>query len=174
MPVTPEEVRAALSLVPGKFLHDLQAIFLLGGTRKQEKGICGDLFCYGFYWADCVFLHPFPVQMLRSVYRRPPKPSDMLDYVRVGAEITAETDGTVVQFDRRSLKKLYLQDVLIHEISHHVDRANLGHSKENEAYARWFATEFGFRRPALRLPRSAPAKRGLHARITLTKESSTG
>ena len=40
----------------------------------------------------------------------------------------------------------YLQDILVHEIGHHVDRANLGHPKESEAYARWFATEYGFRR----------------------------
>lgn len=96
--------------------------------------------------------------MLCSIYRRPPKPSDMLDYSRVGAEITTETGGTMVRFDRRSLKKLYLQDVLIHEIGHHVDRANLGHPKENEAYARWFATEFGFRRAGSR-KRAGPTPR---------------
>ncbi len=148
MPVTREEVRATLARVPAAFQRDLQAVFLLAGTRTQLKVVCGDLFSYGFYWADCIFLHPFPLQMLCSVYRHSPKPSDLLDYARVGAEITTETDGTVVRFDRRALKKLYLQDVLIHEIGHHVDRANLGHPKENEAYARWFATEFGFRRTA--------------------------
>ncbi len=146
MPVTAAEVRATTSLVPAEFLRGLQAIFLLAGTRKQLKGACGDLFSYGFYWADCVFLHPFPLQLLCSIYRHAPKPSDLLDYARVGAEITTESAGTVVRFDRHSLKKLYLQDVLIHEIGHHVDRANLGHPKENEAYARWFATEYGFRR----------------------------
>ena len=59
-------------------------------------------------------------------------------------------EGTVVRFDARSLKKLYLQDVLVHEIGHHADRANLGNTKDNEAFARWFATEFGFRLPRQR------------------------
>jgi hypothetical protein len=146
MPITPAEVRAALARVPKMFLGGLQAIILLGGTRKQLMAAQGNGFSYGCYWDDCVFLFPFPVEMLTSVYRHPPKPSDLQDYVRVGAELTTETDGTVVRLHRHSLKRLYLQDILIHEIGHHVDRANLGHPKENEAYARWFATEYGFRR----------------------------
>ncbi|NNC90759.1 MAG: hypothetical protein HKN82_20065 [Akkermansiaceae bacterium] len=148
MPVTPKDVRHTLERIPAGFLRELQAIFLLGGTRKQAVCAGSAEFSYGCYWEDCVFLYPFPRELLTSVYRRPPKPSDMQDYARVGAEITTETEGTVVRFDRDSLKRLYLQDVLIHEIGHHVDRENLGPTKENEAYARWFATEFGFRRGA--------------------------
>lgn len=150
MPVTVEDVRESLTRIPAVFHRGLQAIFLLAGTRKQAKVAGGDDLSYGCYWADCVFLHPFPKSKLRSVYPRPPKPSDLLEYARAGAEITTESQGTVVRFDARSLKKLYLQDVLVHEIGHHVDKANLGKSNDDEAFARWFATEFGFCLPRRR------------------------
>ena len=39
----------------------LRAVFLLGGTRKQEKSCWSTLGVYGSYWNSCVFLfaHPF-------------------------------------------------------------------------------------------------------------------
>ncbi|HWN95419.1 MAG TPA: hypothetical protein VNT99_10335 [Methylomirabilota bacterium] len=47
--------------MPRGSLEGLRAVFLLAGTRKQEKSWDSSVGCYGIYWRPCVFLcaHPF-------------------------------------------------------------------------------------------------------------------
>ncbi len=159
MPVSAEDVRTTLRRIPARYLEGLKAVFLLGGTRKQNRSAWGYSLSYGCYWEDCVFLHPFPKDLLRATYPRAPKPSELLYFRRIGATITTTSEGTTIRFDRDSLKRLYLYDVFIHEIGHHVDRHNPGNENEKEAFAEWFATEFGFRRRRQREVAAASCRR---------------
>jgi len=61
------EVKVYLERMPPASRKGLRAVFLLAGTRKQEKSWSSSLGCYGMYWNSCVFLcaHPFH---LRSGY----------------------------------------------------------------------------------------------------------
>jgi hypothetical protein len=79
-------------------------VFLLAGTRKQEKSWWSKIGCYGMYWRSCVFLcaHPFGLYYVRT-----------LD----------------------ELRRVYLDDVLIHEIAHHIDRERIADTKTKEAFA---------------------------------------
>ena len=92
--------------MPAPQLQDLRAVFLLAGTRKQERCWRSQLACYGVYSHGCVFLcaHPFDIG------------SHNLD----------------------SLRDFYLDDVLVHEVAHHVDRRRLADYKAKEAYAHAF------------------------------------
>jgi len=98
------EVRTRLERMPPASRKDLRAVFLLAGTRKQEKSWWSNLGCYGMYWRSCVFLcaHPFH---LPSGYT--------LD----------------------DLRRFYLDDVLVHEIAHHLDRERMVDDKAKEAFA---------------------------------------
>lgn len=98
------EVRARLERMPASSRKELRAVFLLAGTRKQEKTWWSKLGCYGIYWRSCVFLcaHPFH---LPSGYT--------LD----------------------QLRDFYLDDVLVHEVAHHIDRERMTDNKAKEAFA---------------------------------------
>jgi hypothetical protein len=43
-------------------------------------------------------------------------------------------------FDLDSIRDFYLNDVLVHEIGHHVDRFRSANTKTREGFAGWFAT----------------------------------
>ena len=59
-PCSVAEVLWKLTSLPPESIAGLRAIFILAGTRKQEKSWHGSLMCYGCYWRNCVFLHAVP------------------------------------------------------------------------------------------------------------------
>jgi hypothetical protein len=78
---------------------------------------------------------------------RRPKPHYLLEYRRAGAEIREDDgDGVEIRFNAASLRKFYLRDVLAHEIGHHVDGRVRRTNRQAEAFADWFATEYGYKR----------------------------
>ena len=92
--------------MPSETLDGLRAVFLLSGTRKQQRCWASSLYCYGMYWRSCVFLcaHLFNVG-----YR----------YVD-------------------DLRNFYLNDVLVHEVAHHVDRLRSVDENTKEGFAHAF------------------------------------
>ena len=98
-----EQVVWRLEKMPAASLQGLRAVFLLAGTRKQERLWQNRFGCYGLYLRPWVFLcaHPF-----------------FLGYS-----------------DRDALRDFYLDDVLVHEIAHHVDRERMANKKTKEAFA---------------------------------------
>ncbi len=152
MPVSKEELKTELEKVPKGFINGLKGVFLLGGSKKQEKVFYSDLFYYGTYWKDCIFFHPFPKQKMQWYYKRAPKPSILNEYKRVGALVSEDDqEGITIRFNRKSLKAFYLRDVFVHEIGHHVDRHNTKSDRKKETFAEWFADEYGFTRQGLLL-----------------------
>ncbi len=100
------EVEHRLSKMPPEHLLGLRAVFLLSGTRKQQRCWTSSLACYGIYSRSCVFLcaHPNGVG-----YR-------YLDDIR----------------------DFYLDDVLVHEVAHHVDRDRSADEATKEGFANAF------------------------------------
>lgn len=105
---TRAEIRTRLERMPEVSGKDLRAVFLLSGTRKQEKSWWSKLGCYGMYWNSCVFLfaHPFEFPWYYTLDR---------------------------------LRNFYLNDVLIHEVAHHIDRERMNDRKAKEAFAHAYA-----------------------------------
>lgn len=101
---TRAEVRAKLQQMPEASRQGLRAVFLLAGTRKQEKSWWSNLGCYGMYWNSCVFL-------FASTFKLPHRWT----------------------LDR--LQRFYLNDVLVHEVAHHIDRERIADKKTKEAFA---------------------------------------
>lgn len=146
MPVTLDEVSAAVGSVPEKFTEGLEAVILLGGSDRQAKA--RKKFSYGRYmlW-EVIILHPFPKSRLRQHFSGGFRPDLRREYVRAGASVIEKPGQTVIEFSEDALRKFYLYDVLMHEIGHHADRKNLGKKplRKGEGFAEWFANEFGFR-----------------------------
>src|SRR4051794_33905206 len=51
-----DEIERRIRRIPSEHLVGLRAVFLLSGTRKQERSWKSSLGCYGCYWRECVFL----------------------------------------------------------------------------------------------------------------------
>ncbi len=146
MPVTTSELTLELGRVPGEYTEGLKGVFLLGGSKKEEKVFFSQLSYYGTYWSNCIFIHPYPKKNLERYYKPPPRPHVLNDYKRVGALVKQDhAGGLTVHFTTESLKQFYLRDVFIHEIGHHFDDNYSKGQKKREGFADWFATEYGFK-----------------------------
>jgi hypothetical protein len=144
MPVTADEIRIRLNLVPKDFLQGLKGVIILGGSNKQLKVSWGNLFCFGAYGYQIIFLSPFPKAQLIEYSTSLPAPHIKKEAERAGA-IYEFKDGLWHRiFTEESLKRFYLNDVLMHELGHHVDQHTTT-DKKAERYAEWFATEYGYR-----------------------------
>jgi hypothetical protein len=143
-PVTEAELKEVLASIPRTFTAGLKAVFVLAGSKKLAK-VSRRLFCYGAYSMDCVCLTPHPKAYMQQILRRPPSPSLLRELERAGVDTQESRKGLVITFDLPSLRRFYLQDVLMHEIGHHVDRRPRASRRTREGFASWFASEYGYR-----------------------------
>ena len=140
-PVRSEDVKNLFSKVLPSFLNDLHSIYLLGGTSKQLKA-SKKHFRYGCYESGTIYLYAFPKWMLKEKWGKRPKPTAVEEYERMGAQWKQDKSGWWLEFDRTSLKRFYLYDVLLHELGHHIDkRVWKRDTASAERYAKWFAQE---------------------------------
>lgn len=138
-PFTLEELESTLRAVPVRFLKGLERILLFGGTKKQEL-TANRLSRDGFYYPgkNLIGLHPFLRKELDyRCYRF--SPHHFQEFRRAGVKIVHKKSNIYAQFTLESLKKYYLQIVLVHEIGHHVDFMHDSQSKLTEKFANWFA-----------------------------------
>ncbi|MGL6195200.1 MAG: hypothetical protein ACRC2T_10310 [Thermoguttaceae bacterium] len=147
-PFTVNDLEKTFKSVPMKFLHGLERIILFGGTKKQEL-TAGRMFRDGMYYptelGGMIVLYPFLEKRMNwncSCY----SPHEIQEFRWAGAKIVPYKSGSFAQFDEESLKKYYLNIVLIHEIGHHVNWMKNKHdskSKLTEEFADCFVGEYG-------------------------------
>jgi hypothetical protein len=101
---TRSEARTRLERMSPASRENLRAVFLLSGTRKQQKSWGSKLGCYGIYWNSCVFLFAHPFKLPR-------------------------------RYTLDDLRRFYLDDVLVHEVAHHLDRERITDRKAKENFA---------------------------------------
>jgi hypothetical protein len=82
---------------------------------------------------------------MKRVYEKVPNPTFLQAYTRAGATLVRRHTGVEISFDTDSLRTFYLCDVLIHEIGHHVAGPERAASQQSERFAKWFASEYGYR-----------------------------
>ncbi|MCI5115739.1 MAG: hypothetical protein D3921_13900 [Candidatus Electrothrix sp. AW1] len=146
MPVSTNDIETAINSLPSDFFTGLKGVILLSGSNKQFKGSRGNLFCFGIYYAHCIFLFPYPKDQLVVSSQSLPAPHIRREYERAGAVYSRKDTRWVRSFNKKSLKTYYLKDVFVHELGHHVDRHKERSEEKSEIYADWFATEHGFKR----------------------------
>jgi len=146
IPFSQSDLEEVLSGIPKKFVAGLKAIFVLGGSVKQQKTANSNLFRFGEYWNECVFLFAYPLSLMTLKFKHMPSPGELTEYSRAGAQIGREKVGGFVRFDRKSLKKFYLNAVFIHEVGHHANRHKGSNDRKEEGFAEWFAIHHGYKR----------------------------
>ncbi len=137
-PVTVAEVRERLTLLPKPVVEQVEVIQLSRMTRKRQ------LFpCYGMQWGASVYLYPIEDSLVET-YIRPPTPQQQIEARMFGGEWSESNGEWTLTWTRESLKDFYLNNVLIHEIGHVLDKRNT-RTEDRERYANWFAIEYGYR-----------------------------
>ncbi len=136
--VTVAEVRERLTQLPQPIVDQVEVIQLSRMTRKRQ------LFpCYGMQWGASVYLYPIEDSLVEN-YIRPPTPQQQIE-ARMFGGVWSETDGEwTLTWTSENLKDFYLNNVLIHEIGHVLDKRNT-RTEDRERYANWFAIEYGYR-----------------------------
>lgn len=142
IPCTETEIRESINRIPPEFLKDLTAIIVIGGSSKIEKVV--RKYCYGTYYNNWIFLAAYPETYMIFRWNKGIQPDRLIAYKQAGVKVEEIKGGMQVIFDLESLKRFYLQDILIHEIAHHIDKTNTTF-RERENFAKWFATEYGYR-----------------------------
>lgn len=137
-PVTPDEIRQRLSLLPRAVVEKVDVIQLSRLTRKRQ------LFpCYGMQWGNSVYLYPIE-ESLVEVSDRPPNPQQQVEARMFGGVWSELGREWTLTWTLPALKDFYLNNVLIHEIGHVLDTRNT-RTEDRERYANWFAIEYGYR-----------------------------
>jgi hypothetical protein len=138
-PVTEQEVRQRLGLLPLQFTQNLEVVQFSRMSRKRQT-----FPCYGMQWGHAVYLYPIEKNLVEQ-YARPPKPAQQIEASMFGAQWQRIEDGHwTLTWTAESLKDFYLNNVLIHEIGHLNDSRNTSY-RDRERFANWFAIEYGYR-----------------------------
>jgi hypothetical protein len=137
-PVTPDQIRERLALLPREFTAPLGTVQLSSMTRKRA------LFpCYGMQWGANVYLYPMEASLVEC-YIRPPKPQQRIEAEMFGGEWSQHGNEWRLTWTEAAVQDFYLNNVLIHELGHVLDTRNTN-TEARERYAIWFATEHGYR-----------------------------
>ena len=137
-PVTTQEIRERLSLLPSSVVEKVEVVQLSRMTRKRQF-----FPCYGMQWGASVYLYPIEESLVER-YVRPPTPQQQIEARMFGGVWSEAGREWTLTWTRESLKDLYLNNVLIHEIGHVLDTRNT-RTEDRERYANWFAIEYGYR-----------------------------
>lgn len=137
-PVSVEEIRERISLLPDSVVEQVEVVQLSRMTRKRQ------LFpCYGMQWGASVYLYPIEESLVET-YVRPPTPQQQIE-ARMFGGVWSETGREwTLAWTPETLKDFYLNNVLIHEIGHVLDTRNT-RTEDRERFANWFAIEYGYR-----------------------------
>ena len=137
-PVSIDEVRARVALLPTEFTRQIEVIQFSAMTRKRQF-----FPLYGMQWGPNVYLYPMEASLVET-YQRPPTPQQLIEARMFGGEWSQVGREWRLTWTLDTIRDFYLNNVLIHEIGHVNDQHNTN-SVARERYANWFATEYGFR-----------------------------
>jgi hypothetical protein len=137
-PVTIDEIRERIAMLPARFTRALQVVQQSAMTRKRM------IFpCYGMQWGNSVYLYPME-ESLVEIHRTPPRPDQLIEARMYGGVWSQHRKEWRLTWTPKTIKDFYLNNVLIHEIGHLNDPRNTN-SDDRERFANWFAIEFGYR-----------------------------
>ena len=145
LPISKEDIEKQLLDLPEEYILDIKGIRILPGSKKQLK-VCKNWQMYGEYAVGFISLYPFPKKLMNIQLKKLPAPHLQRELKRVGVQFKNIKKRWYQVFSEQALRSFYLNDVLIHEIGHHVDRFNQHKSYyQKEKFAEAFADAFGFK-----------------------------
>ena len=147
-PITIAEAKSRIAELPERFTRDLDVVQFSKMTKKRA------IFpVYGMQWGSTVYLYPIE-ESLTEVYAQPPGPQVVIDTKMYGSKWSQTKNRWTLTWTPETIRDYYLNNILIHEIGHINDERNTSY-RDREAYANWFAIEYGFKRSSRPTRRSS-------------------
>ncbi|MFK7820415.1 MAG: hypothetical protein AB8G99_16965 [Planctomycetaceae bacterium] len=138
-PISTAEAKARIEQLPKRFVQGLDVVQFSKMTKKRA------IFpVYGMQWGSTVYLYPIE-DSLTEVYSQPPNPQVVIDTKMYGGKWSQDKNRWTLTWTRETIRDYYLNNILIHEVGHINDERNTSY-RDREAYANWFAIEYGFKR----------------------------
>jgi len=134
--IGPSEIRKRLAQLPADLVTPLEVVQLSRMTRKKTA-----FPCYGMQWGNAIYLYPVE-QSLVEHFARPPRPSEYHEARLFGGRWVQEGNRWTLVWSERALRDFYLNNVLIHELGHLLDRRNTN-ARDRERFADAFAIRHG-------------------------------
>ena len=126
----PERIRAQLSTA-------LQHVEMLTMTKKMKREPH-----YGMQWGSTVYLYPIEAEY-EEYFGRPPRPAELQGIKRYGARWLQHNQNLwICKWTRKTLADFYLENVLMHELGHLLDKRNTS-PIDRERFAEAFAQQYG-------------------------------
>src|SRR5262249_18032068 len=132
-PVSVEDIREVLPQVPSAglthvWLRRLRKAEWEAGKQPFAMFIAGS-------GVRLVVLYPWPREMLLRFGEKKPSRRSLRLLIRWGPELERDDEGWLLRWNEAQLRRFYIEDLLLHEIGHHVDcrrwsKANVRASEE--------------------------------------------
>ena len=135
--ITEQQIRERLEELPARFVAPLDVVQLSRMTRKKKT-----FPCYGMQWGSTIYLYPVEAGLVEYFYRAP-SPAVMTDTRMFGGRWHQDGLGWRLAWTEETIRDYYLNNVLIHELGHLLDRRNSSY-RDRERFAEWFAIEYGY------------------------------
>ena len=151
--VAERDIRQRLSELPAKLTAPLQVVQLSRMTRKKRT-----FPCYGMQWGTALYLYPVEEELV-EYFGRPPRPAEFNETRLFGGKWEHQ-GGSLwkLTWTPSTIRDFYLNNVLIHELGHLLDRRNSSY-RDRERFAEWFAIEYGCRGRSKSVRKSASRRR---------------
>jgi hypothetical protein len=143
-PLSVEDIREVLPQVPSAglthiWLRRLKKSDWETGKQPFASFIAGS-------GVRLVVLYPWPRDMLLRFGEKKPSRRRLRSLTRWGPELAQDSQGWLLRWNEAQLRKFYIEDLLLHEIGHHIDFYCRQWSKANvrtcEAFAYQFAVQW--------------------------------
>ena len=150
-PLTPNEIRHELKHLPKRDWSQITHIWLRrfkkaeyeAGELPLAEFICGS-------GVRLIVLYPWPLD-LRTPFG-PKKPSDrqLKSYSQYAIELQKDNDGWHLKWNAAAVKDFCVEQLLYHEVGHHVDWYKRHWSKANSKAIEEFADQYAYERTSKR------------------------
>lgn len=140
--ITERDIRRRLApnRFPSKYLSRVSVIVIAAGNKRRAR-----YHAWGMQWGSTIYLYPVPRESMQNLnweLDRAMTPREQQEARKCGAII--RDSGRAIHWTVDTLRRFYLENILIHEIGHCVDYWN-HRAVDRERFAEHFADRFGFR-----------------------------
>ena len=150
-PLSPEETLAAMKALDPSQVEGITHLWFRRFKKTEyERGelplacfMCGS-------GVRAIVLYPWPKTMELNVGRKKPKPAILKMYSPYSNELVQHSGYWYLKFTLESLKNLYIELLLYHEIGHHIDWYTRRWTKANLRECESFADQYAYERTSFR------------------------
>lgn len=150
-PLSADEIRHKLSLVPKRDWSQITHIWLRRAKKAEYDAaelplaefVCGS-------GVRAVVLYPWPTDLRMPFGEKMPSDRILRNYARYRPRIEQSDGKWYLQWESGAAKDYCIEQLLYHEIGHHVDWYYRHWSKANRKAAEEFANQYAFEKTSMR------------------------